>query len=254
MPVRPRPNPWRVQKQDFRHKPLLPFHLVNWLGEWLAHMLSNWVFLEILESLGKFSVLIAVIFYFAGAGDRLKQKHYQAWQVVNTAQGKGGSGGRIDALEQLNADHVHLVGVDASGAFLQGIRLPRADLVRANLWRADIRGGHLAAADLSYSDLDFTNLRSSDLSKVNLEGASLADADLFEANLSGANLDGARFDRADLRYADLRNTAWSKLESIALANLHGVKNAPAGFVDWAKAHGAVSIQADSDWYAMLPQK
>jgi hypothetical protein len=26
------------------------------------------------------------------AGDRKKQKHYQAWQVINTAQGKGGSG------------------------------------------------------------------------------------------------------------------------------------------------------------------
>ena len=41
-----------------------------------------------------------LIFYFADQGGRLKQKHYQAWQVINTAQGKGGSGGplRIVAL------------------------------------------------------------------------------------------------------------------------------------------------------------
>ena len=52
--------------------------------------------------------------------DRIKQKHYQAWQVINSAQGKGGSSGRIDALEELHQDGVLLVGVDVSDAFLQG--------------------------------------------------------------------------------------------------------------------------------------
>ena len=66
--------------------------------DWLAYLLSRWSFLEALEYLGSFSILIAVIFYFSESGDRLKQKHYQAWQVINTAQGKGGSGGRIEAL------------------------------------------------------------------------------------------------------------------------------------------------------------
>ena len=83
-------------------------------------LLSRWSFLEVLEYLGSFSILIAVIFYFSESGDRLKQKHYQAWQVINTAQGKGGSGGRIEALQELDEDGVPLVGVDVSGAFLQG--------------------------------------------------------------------------------------------------------------------------------------
>jgi hypothetical protein len=42
--------------------------------------------------------LFAVIFYYSEAGDRKKQKHYQAWQVIDTAQAKGGNGGRIEAL------------------------------------------------------------------------------------------------------------------------------------------------------------
>ena len=72
--------------------------------------------------------LIAVIFYFADSGNRRKQKHYQAWPVINTAQGKGGSGGRIEALQELNADHVSLIGIEASGAFLQGLSIRRAGI------------------------------------------------------------------------------------------------------------------------------
>jgi hypothetical protein len=62
--------------------------------------------------------LLAVVSYFSESKDRIKQKHYQAWQVINSAQGKGGSGGRIDALEELHADGVPLVGIDVNGAFL----------------------------------------------------------------------------------------------------------------------------------------
>lgn len=87
-------------------------------------------FLEVPEYLGSFSVLIAAIFYFSESGDRVKQKHYQAWQVVNTAQGKGGSGGRIEALQELDQDGVPLVGVYVAGASLQGVRLPKAGLNR----------------------------------------------------------------------------------------------------------------------------
>ena len=71
----------------------------------------------------------------------MKQKHYQAWQVINSAQGKGGSGGRIDALEELHRDPVPLVGVDVNDAFLQGVELNGANLLRANFRSADIRGG-----------------------------------------------------------------------------------------------------------------
>jgi len=105
---------------------MVPFRAFEWLWEWVAYALSHWSFLEVLEYMGSFSVLIGVVFYFSESGDRIKQRHYQAWQVINTAQGKGGSGGRIEALQELNEDKVQLVGVDVSSAFLQGIRLERA--------------------------------------------------------------------------------------------------------------------------------
>jgi len=44
-------------------------------------------------------------------------------------------------LQELNADRVPLVGVDVSGAFLQGIRLRGARLLRSNFSAVDARGG-----------------------------------------------------------------------------------------------------------------
>ena len=76
---RPRPEPWSVKKEQYRHPLLLPLHRLNWMWEWLAHFLSNWVFLEVLEYLGRFSVLIAVIYYFAEAGDRKKLYKQFRW-------------------------------------------------------------------------------------------------------------------------------------------------------------------------------
>lgn len=49
-----------------------------------------------------------------------KAANYQAWQVVNTAQGKGGSGGRTDALEDLARNGVSLAGVRLDDAWLRG--------------------------------------------------------------------------------------------------------------------------------------
>ena len=130
---RSRPEPWRERRKALPHWWMVPLHAVEYPFDWLAYFLSRWAFLETLEYLGSFSILIAVIFYFSESGDRLKQKHYQAWQVINTAQGKGGSGGRVEALQELNMDGVPLVGVDVAGAFLQGVRLPGAELSASKL-------------------------------------------------------------------------------------------------------------------------
>ncbi|HEY3835012.1 MAG TPA: pentapeptide repeat-containing protein, partial [Bryobacteraceae bacterium] len=182
----PRPRPWMEHKTAIRHHWTTPFHRVDWMLRMLAHHLSRWALLEVLEYLGTFSVLIAVIFYFAESGDRKKQKHYQAWQVINTAQGKGGSGGRIEALQELNEDGVPLVGVDASGSFLQGVRLRKANLLRCDLNAADLRDSILSSASLEFANLKSANFRHSDLRGANLRSADLSDSDLTEADLNRA--------------------------------------------------------------------
>ncbi|HKW56639.1 MAG TPA: pentapeptide repeat-containing protein [Candidatus Acidoferrum sp.] len=233
-----RPLPWKDRRLRAPRAWIVPFVAVDWIWEWVAYALSHWTFLEVLDYLETFSVLVAVIFYFSESGDRVKQRHYQAWQVVNTSQGKGGSGGRVEALQELNADHVALVGVDVSGAFLQGIKLEKARLLRANFSAADVRESRFIAADFTSADLRSANFRTSDLSRASLQGATLDDSDLTGADLSGADLAGASLVNADLTNADLRDIQWQHLAAIRNANIFGVRNAPAGFLDWAVKHGA----------------
>jgi hypothetical protein len=94
------------------------------MGVAVARVLVEW--LDLFRSAGIFrhvSLLIAAALYFSESKDRTKQKHYQAWQVINSAQGKGGSGDRIEALEELHQDGVPPVDVDVSNAFLPGMNL-----------------------------------------------------------------------------------------------------------------------------------
>ncbi|HEY6490074.1 MAG: pentapeptide repeat-containing protein [Terracidiphilus sp.] len=237
---RSRPAPWRHRVQSSSHPWVRPFLALEWIWEWVAFVLSNWTFLEVLEYLGSFSVLVAVIFYFSESGDRVKLRHYQAWQVINTAQGKGGSGGRIEALQELNEDKVPLVGVDVSSAFLQGIHLRRANLLRANFSEADLRNSDLSDCNFTLADLSSANFRGARLDRAILSQTDLRNADLNGSSLVGADLSGAVLDDVDLRSTDLANIHWNQLKSIARANIAAVRNAPPGFLEWAMKNGAVT--------------
>jgi Pentapeptide repeats (8 copies) len=243
--ARRRPSSW-VEHRQIRHRWALPFYGIEWAFQWVAYFLSRWAFLEVVEYLGILSVLFAVIFYYSEAGDRRKQKHYQAWQVINTAQGKGGSGGRIEALQELNADGVPLVGVDVSGSFLQGIELRRTNLMRANLEAVDLRNSSLEGSDLEYASLRSANFRHSNLRATNLQDADMEGADLVSATLDRADLTRANLKNADLRNADLQGLRWQKIRAIDSANVYGVRNAPEGFVAWALQHGAISVRNDEE--------
>jgi hypothetical protein len=239
---RDKPAPWKEWSTRVRHKWILPFAAIEYAMECMAYALSNWRFLEVLEYLSRFGVLVAVVFYFAESGDRMKQKHYQAWQVINSAEGKGGNGGRIDALEELNADGVSLVGVNLSAAFLVGVHLPKAKLARANFDAADARQADLHGADIVNASLQSANFRDARLNDTSFAGSVLDGADLTEANLTHADLDGASLEGADLRNANLQDAKWNSLHSVKNANVFGVNNA--AFVNWALAHGAVSKPGD----------
>jgi hypothetical protein len=212
------PEPWKEYIAG-RSRALLPILAVEYLCEWGAFCLSRSATLELLEYAGSLSIIVGVIFYFAGAKSRLEQKHYQAWAVINTANGTTGNGGRIDALQDLNDDGVPLVNVDVHNAYLQNIRLPNAKLNRGFFGEADMRGANLSGADLAQSVMNFTNLRGADLSNANLDGVDLTNADLAGANLAGIG-------------------NWQTIQSVKGTNVGGVKNAPEGFVDWARKNGA----------------
>jgi hypothetical protein len=249
--ARPRPDTWSNRRSTIRHRLWTPFSRLEWCWEWVAFALSNWAFLEVLEYAGRLSVLVAVVFYVVEWPDRQKQKHYQAWQVINTAQGKGGSGGRIEALHELNEDRVPLVGVNVSGAALMGVGLEKADLHRSTFEAADLRNCNLRSANLEYADLSEANLRGGDLRRANLMYADLSDADVNGADLSAANLSGANLGNADLRNCDMRDVKWKDIASFKQTNVYAVKNPPPGFVEFAMKNGAVSIESDEAWLKVI---
>ena len=145
-----------------------PFYVLDYSFEWCAHWLSLSGFIATVEYLGKLGVLVVVVFYFAGAEDRKKQKHYQAWGIINSAgPEKLHSGGRIPALEDLASDGV-------------------------SLHRVNLRGVHLHDVNLSGADLSEAVLVSAHLKKANLSGANLLRANLSGADLSEADFRGAR--------------------------------------------------------------
>lgn len=236
---RERPENWKQHKTEVHTAWALPIVAMGWLGEWTVYVISRSIFLEILEYVSSLGVLVAVVFYFAGSGDRLRQRHLQMWQVMNTAQGKGGSGGRIEALQDLNHDYVPLVGVDVSGAFLQAVKLRKAVLVRANFNAVDARGGDFTAADLSFADLRSGNFRDGRFVEAQLREADCSEADFSGADLSRADLSNADFSDADLRATVLQDVNWKTIKSVKRGNIFGVKNAPVGFVEWALKNGAV---------------
>ncbi|NER78442.1 MAG: pentapeptide repeat-containing protein [Leptolyngbya sp. SIO1D8] len=80
-----------------------------------------------------------------------------------SALGQTGSGGRIQALEDLNKD-----GVD-----LEGVATPQADL----------SGIHLDYGKLSCANLEKTQLDQANLSSANLSGANLHEAKLCQTKL-----------------------------------------------------------------------
>ena len=97
---------------------------MEWLTETVVFWLNRWALLDLIKILGALSVVVVAWHYITGANERTTAKHYQAWQVINLAHGKGGSGGRVEALQeekkileelhdlsskekkQLNKDHV----------------------------------------------------------------------------------------------------------------------------------------------------
>ncbi|WP_309671108.1 pentapeptide repeat-containing protein [Gemmatimonas sp.] len=83
----------------------------------------------------------------------LLDSNYQAWLVVNSAQGKGGSGGRIDALTNLARNTRSLAGVNVDGAWLVGVDLRGADLAHASFEDANLQGARVAGARFSAASL-----------------------------------------------------------------------------------------------------
>ena len=220
------PDMWVWYVIAFLYKFLIVFVLV-----WLLILAIN-VFLttdwgiglnkitrhEFYQRIESLSILAGVIVILASSSEQRKRSNYEAWQVINSATNQRGSGGRKDALEDLNQDGVSLAGLNLKNADLIEINLKKANLVRANLQntklnhsnfsKANLTDAKLIESDLSDANLEQADLTNADLSRANLNNANLKNAKLISTKLSNTNLrqaylDNAKFSNADLTNADL---------------------------------------------------
>ena len=229
---------------------------------------------------------IVAVSFVSEARDQRKVKQYRAWQVVNMSEGKGGSGGRIQAIEELNSDGISLEGVDLAGAWLQGVdltgaRLAGADLSGAYMLGACLEGAHLENADLREVRLSHARMRGADLTGARLDGAGLWDvdlrkakllwaslekaclasaqmesADLYAADLDGADLSNTNLDDADLRGAHMKGAfSYGDETSMERADLRGARLDRAYFaglnLDSARLAGAVMRETNLAMHVYL---
>lgn len=117
-------------------------------------------------------------------------RYASAWQTINASYGHTGSGGRSEALESLAAGHQPLDGVNVSGAYLVGLKLPNQDLNAA----------------------DFSNTA--------LARASFVNAVLTSASFEGSDISGATFAGAYLDNANFRETFARDPDTVSAVQMH----------------------------------
>jgi hypothetical protein len=168
---------------------------------------QGWAFLAALEHaanlLAVLSVIIAAGLWIWEADDRDKQKHYRAWELINSARGSTGDGGRRDALQDLNEDKVSLIAAPLAKAYLAAVQLPSAKLIGADLTEAILTNANLIGAILTNANLAEAELIGATLTRANLTNSNLFNTNLFGTDLSEADLTGANLVRANLTGADL---------------------------------------------------
>jgi len=255
-------NSWHERRKKIKRRWQVTFIFPEWICEEVSKFLKRWAFLDILGLAGRFTVLVAVIFYIVGCPERQKQaenqrkaKHYQAWQVINSATGQRSNSGRMDALQDLNRDGISLAGVDISKAVLPRLSIENVYLSNANLSEAQLGYANLTGARLHDANCTETFLLRANLSGAVLFHANLNRAILYEADLTRTDLRYANFTGAVLNGANLTNImGWQTIRGIKNANIYGVKNPPNGFIEWAKKQGAVSFKDKEDLEKLIREK
>ena len=154
------------------------------LHEWLeahAHVIAGFA-----HTATTATVVLAVVWWFyPGAHERHDLAVNTAWQAINSAGsagGQAGSGGRIEALETLNREHVSLGGLAVPGAYLERIGLAEADLDASVFDGARLTGAVFHKAHLRYAVFNDARLQNAEF-----QGSKARYASFFRAFLNDAD-------------------------------------------------------------------
>jgi len=263
-----------------KHKKYWLQHLYlapEWFLGCIAAWLSRRYFVNALEYIGKLGLLGALFLWFIpGCHNRkeaelnaLKTKNYVAWQTINSAMGKPGNAGRLDALQDLNDDGIHLDGISLAGGV---VLVGPMNLTNASLTHADFSDGTYIKVNFSQADLYLSKWNNVTCESCSFQGASFWAAifnhstfiwcdfgyptgdktksgALFQTQFSGertefriCNFAGAEFPlniwnsayfmTCNLAYADLTHVFIQTNDTLFCCNLFGARASP-DFIKYA---------------------
>ncbi len=263
-----KPKSWKDKRKIARHSWTLPFVWFEWCCEWISYWFSHWAFLEVLEYLGKLSLLGALFVYIFSAGERReaannqkKAKQYQAWQMINSASGLAGDGGRKLALEDLNGDDVRLDGINLNNAVLHSVVLKCAIMKNGNLNNTDLSSANISLSTFykatflkSYSvgawfrENSFIGAVAKQAVFINchFKDSTFEGADLRGAEFADCEIKNSRFNFSDLRNATFSSNLETNHNYFYGANIQGIKASPSLQATMI-AQGAVMIEKDALW-------
>jgi len=219
MPMLPKPlpiysqaaigSPYPLQEIEQPQPTLKPHPIIQpfvWIEKRVWEPMLSWgenqAFISLLGLLSNLGLLFAALTYIGLEQQRREAQVYLAWQTITNAQGQSGNGGRVLALEFLNASpganwRLHFPWICVSEDWLcskwESESLDGVDLERAYLGRVQLSGASLAEANLQGAILWQANLQGAKLGEANLQGAKLGAANLQAAKLDEANLQGALY-------------------------------------------------------------
>jgi uncharacterized protein YjbI with pentapeptide repeats len=267
------------------HPFVKPFYKVEQRLEKVLHWLRNMALLEILGIVGNVGLIIAVVTYIGSEKQRRNAEVLNAWQTLTSAYEQSGSGGRIQALEFLNASPganwrrkfpwvcaphplcvwpaESLAGINLAVESTE-IKLSTEEETDSSKTEQRLSGVYLATIQLPNAFLQGANFEGAFLQGANLEGAflwgaNLEGAFLFTANLEGAFLGSANLEGAELGGANLvgAKLGGANLEGAFLsnANLEGASlsnaNLEGAFLGSANLEGAKHLETEQVTNAML---
>ena len=229
------------------HRPFIQLEKNVW--EPLLAWANNQALLSLLGLVGNVGLIIAVATYIGSEKQRRDAEVLNAWQTLTSAHGQAGNGGRIRALEFLNASPganwrrrfpwfcaPHPICVWPSES-LAGVNLSveSEDTVGNEAESTSAEEGGTKYIGQEGGSADGTQGRGG-IGRVYLSLIQLPGAHLATANFQGADLAAVNFQDANLRFANLQDSflIWANLQG---ADLRGA-NLQNSFLEIANLQGA----------------
>lgn len=170
-----------------------------------SNQLSNWLrnlaFIQVLDSVGKLGILIALITFFLEIPKRNEQskleaerRQFEYWKAIDSAKSTSevSPDGRFTSYALRMALQNLVEEQDPLG---EPLKIRNVDFSGADLHEINLAGADLMISQFRYSNLSEANLRSTNLCKCTFARARLLGTDFSEADLTGTAFRDALYDK-----------------------------------------------------------